>query len=156
MSQLFISGGQRTGVSASTSVLPMNISLGLTGLISLQAKGLSSLLQHHNLKASILQHSAFFMIQLLYPYMTTAKIIALAIWTFVGKVMSLLFNTSSKLVIAFLRRSKCLKFMAAVIIHSDFGIQEEKIRHGLHFPPLYLPCNDGAGCHDLIFLNVEF
>ena len=73
MSQLFISGGQHTGVSASTSVLPMNISLGLTGLISLQAKGLSSLLQR-NLKASILQHSAFFMIQLLYPYMTTAKI----------------------------------------------------------------------------------
>ena len=83
--------------------------LGLTGLISLQSKGLSkSLLQHHSSKASVLQHSAFFMVQLLYPYMTTGKIIALTIWNFVSKVISLLFNMLSRLVIAFLPRNKYL------------------------------------------------
>ena len=69
---------------------------------------LKSLLQHHSSKASILQHSAFFMVQLSHPYMTTGKTIALTIWTFAGKVMSLLFNMLSKLLIAFLPRSKCL------------------------------------------------
>ena len=69
---------------------------------------LKSLLQHHSSKASMLQHSAFFMVQLSYPYMTTTKIIALAIQTFDGKVMFLLFNMLSRLVIAFLPRSKCL------------------------------------------------
>ena len=67
-----------------------------------------SLLQHHSLKASIPQHSAFFMIQLSHPYMTTRKTIALTMGYFVGKVMSLLFNMLSRLVIAFLLRSKCL------------------------------------------------
>ena len=69
---------------------------------------LKSLLQHHSSKASILQCSAFFIVQLSYPYITTGKTIALARWTFVGKVMSLLFNMLSRLVIAFLPRSKCL------------------------------------------------
>ena len=69
---------------------------------------LKSLLQHHSSKTSILQHSAFFTVQLSHPYMTTGKIIALTKWTFVGKVMSLLFNMLSRLVIAFLPRSKCL------------------------------------------------
>ena len=69
---------------------------------------LKSLLQHHSSKASILQHSAFFIVQLLHPYMTTGKTIALTRWTFVGKVMSLLFNMLSRLVIAFLSRSKRL------------------------------------------------
>ena len=69
---------------------------------------LKSLLQHHSSKASILQHSAFFMVQLSYPYMTTGKTIALTRWTFVGKVMSLLFNMQSRFVIVFLPRSKCL------------------------------------------------
>src|SRR5574341_693764 len=69
---------------------------------------LKSLLQHHSSKASILQHSAFFTVQLLHPYMTTGKTIALTRWTFVGKVMSLLFNMLSRLVITFLLRSKCL------------------------------------------------
>ena len=69
---------------------------------------LKSLLQHHSSKASILQHSAFFMVQLSHPYMTTRKTIALTRWTFVGKVMSLLFNMLSRFVIAFLPRSKCL------------------------------------------------
>ena len=86
-------------------VLPMNIQgwfpLGLTGLISLQSNGLSkSLLQHHSSKASIFRCSAFFMVQLSHPYMTTRKTITLTIWTFVGKVMSLLLNTLSRFVIA--------------------------------------------------------
>ena len=69
---------------------------------------LKSLLKHHSSKASILWHSAFFIVQLSHPYMTTGKTIALTRWTFVGKVMSLLFNMLSGLVIAFLPRSKCL------------------------------------------------
>ena len=101
MSCLFTSGGQRIGASVSASVLPMNIQgwfpLGLTGWISLQSKGLKRLLQHHSWKASILQHSVFFIVQLSHPYMTTRKTIALTIPTFVGKLMSLLFNTLSRL-----------------------------------------------------------
>ena len=69
---------------------------------------LKSLLQHHHSKASMLQYSAYFMIQLSHPYMTTGKTIALTRWTFVGKVMSLLLNMLSRLVIAFLPRSKLL------------------------------------------------
>ena len=113
ISQFFISGGQRIGVSALASVLPMNIQdwspLGLTGWLSLQSKGIfKSLLQHHSSKASILRCSAFFIVQLSHPYMTTGKTIALTRWTFVGKVMFLLFNVLSSLVITFLPRSKCL------------------------------------------------
>ena len=69
---------------------------------------LKNLLQHHSSKASILWRSAFFIIQLSHPYMTTGKIIALTRWTFIGKVMSLLFNMLSRVVITFLPRSKCL------------------------------------------------
>ena len=82
---------------------------------------LKSLLQHHGSKASILWRSAFFTVQLSHPYMTCGKTIALTRWTFVGKVMSLLFNMLSRLVIAFLARSKCLNFMDEVTICSDFG-----------------------------------
>ena len=93
MSRLFVSGSQSIGTSASVSVLPMNIQdwfpLGLTGLISLQSKRLKNLLQHHSSKASLLQHSAFFMVQLSHLYVTTGKNIALTIWTFVNKVMDL-------------------------------------------------------------------
>ena len=114
MSQFFVSGGQSTGASASASVLPMHIS---NALISFRIDGfdllavqgtLKSLLQHHSSKTSILRHSAFFMVQLSYPYMTTGKTIALTIWTFVSKVMTLLFNMLSRFVIAFLPRSKHL------------------------------------------------
>ena len=118
MSQFFASSGQSIGVSASASVLPMNIQdwfpSGLTCWISLDllvgsVQGtLKSLLQHHNSEASILQRSAFFIVQLSHPYMTTGKTIALTGQTFVGKVMSLLFNMLSRLVIAFLSKSKCL------------------------------------------------
>ena len=97
MTQFFTSGGPSTGTSA--SVLPMNIQdrfpLGLTGLQSksLAVQGtLTSLLQYHSSKESILQRSAFFMVQLSHPYMTTGKTIALTRQTFVGKVISLLFN----------------------------------------------------------------
>ena len=69
---------------------------------------LKSLLQHHSSKASILQHSTFFIVQLSHPYMTTGKTIALTRWVFVGKVMSLLFNMLSRLIIAFLPKRKCL------------------------------------------------
>ena len=99
--------------SVSASVLLMNIQdwfpLGLTGLISLQPKGLSRVFSNSIVqKASVLQWSAFFMVQLSLPYMTTGNTIALTWWTFVAKVMSLLFNTLSTLVIAFLPRSKGL------------------------------------------------
>ena len=80
----------------------------MTGLISLMSKALKSLLQKHSPKASIPQPSAFFMVQLSHPYMTTGKTIALTRRTFVDKVMSLLFNMLSRLVIAFLPRSKYL------------------------------------------------
>ena len=97
------------GVSASASVVPMNTQdwspLGWTGWISLTLK---SLLQHHSSKASIFWCSAFFTVQLSHPYMTTGKTIALTRRTFVGKVISLLFNMVSRLVMTFLPRSKCL------------------------------------------------
>ena len=99
---------------------------------------LKSLLQHHSSKALIPQCSTFFMVQLSHPYMTTGKIIALASWTFVGKVMSLLFNMLSRFVIAFLSMGKPFNFMAAVTVHSDFGAQENKICHCFHFSPFYL------------------
>ena len=107
MSQLFEWGGQSIGVSALASFLPKNTQgwslLEWTGWISLQSKGtLKSLLQHHSSKASVLQCSAFFTVQLSHPYMTTGKTIALSRWTFVGKVMSLLFNMLSRFVITFL------------------------------------------------------
>ena len=76
-------------------------------LVAIQGT-LKSLLQHHSSKASVLLHSAFFIVQLSHPYMTTGKTIALTRWTFVGKVMSLFFNMLSRLVITFLPRSKCL------------------------------------------------
>ena len=96
------------------SISPSNeysglISFRIGGFDLLAVQGtLKSLLQHHSSKASILQRSAFFMVQLSHPYMTTEKAIALTVPTFVGKVMSLLFNMLTRFVIAFLPRSKCL------------------------------------------------
>ena len=100
---------------------------------------LKSLLQHHSSKASILQCSAFFVVQFSHPYMTTGKTIALTRRTFVGKVMSLVFNMLSRLVIAFLPRNKCLNFMAAVTICSDFEAPQNKVSHCFHRFPIYLP-----------------
>ena len=100
---------------------------------------LKSLLQHHSSKASILRHSAFFIVQLAHPYMTTGKTIALTRRTFVDRVMSLLFNVLSRLVITLLPRSKyLLNFMAVVTICSDFGAQKNKVSHCFHcFPILF-------------------
>ena len=106
MSQLSTSGGQSIGVSASTSVLPMYTQDWLD-LLAVHGT-LKSLLQHHSSKASIIWHSAFFIIQLSHPYMTIGKIIALTRWTFVDKVMSLLYNMLSRLVITYLKRNRCL------------------------------------------------
>ena len=98
---------------------------------------LKSLLQHHSAKASVLHCSAFFMVQPSHPYMTTGKTISLTRWTFIGKVMSLLFNMLSKLVIAFLRGRKCLNFVAAVTIYSGFGVQENTVSLFPLFPHLF-------------------
>ena len=112
MSQLFASGGQ--SMSFSFNISPSNehpglISFRMDWLDLLAVQGtLKSLLQHHSSKASILWCSAYFIVQLSHPYMTTGKTIAWTRWTFVGKVMSLLFNMLSRLVITFLPRSKCL------------------------------------------------
>ena len=112
MSHLFTSGGQSIGVSASASVPPMNTEdwspLGWTGWISLQSKDSQESPPIPQFKASILQHSAFFIVQLSHPYVTTGKTIPLTRWTVVSKVMSLLFNMLSRLVITFLSRSKHL------------------------------------------------
>ena len=113
MSLFFTSGGQSIGVSASASVFFSEhsglISFRMDWLDLLAVQGtLNSLLQHHSSKSSVLQHSAFFIVQLSHPYMTTGKTIARTIRTFVSKVMPLLFNMLSRLVIAFLPRSKHL------------------------------------------------
>ena len=110
MSQLFPSGGQSFSFNISPSSEHSGlISFRMDWLDLLAVQGtLKCLLQHHSSKASILLHSAFFIIQLLHPYMTTGKTIALTRWTFVGKVVSLLFHMLSSLVITFLPRSKHL------------------------------------------------
>ena len=126
-----------------SSEYPELISLWLDWLDLLAVQGtLKSLLQHHSSKASILQLSVFFIVQLSYPYMTTEKTIVLTRWTFVGKVMSLLFNMLSRLVLSFLPRSKHLEIMAAVIICSDFGtvIETHTHTHTHIYPVKLAPC----------------
>ena len=125
---------------------------------------LKSLLQHQSSKASILWCSAFFIVQLSHPYMTTGKTIVLTRQTFVGKVMSLLFNMLSRLVIPFLPRSKIL-LISAVKIKASFNdcshhlqwfwSPKNKVSHCFHCFPIYLPWSDGTRWHDLSFLNVE-
>ena len=117
---------------------------------------LKSLLQHHSSKASVLRHSAFFIVQFSHPYITTGKTIAVTRQTFVGKVMSLLFNMLSRLVITCLPRSKCLlipwlQSPSAVILEPP----KNKVSHCFHCFPIYFPWSDGTRCHDLSFLNVE-
>ena len=115
-----------------------------------------SLLQHHSSKASFLQCSAFFIVQLSHPYTTTGKTIALTRRTFVGKVMSLLFNMLSRLVITFLPRSKCLLISwlqspSVVILEPP----KNKVGHCFHCFTIYLPWSDWTRCHDLSFLKVK-
>ena len=117
---------------------------------------LKSLLQHHSSKASVLWHSAFFTVQLSHPYMT-GKTIALTRRTFVGKVMSLLFNILSRLVITFLPRSKCLLISwlqtpSVVILEPP----QNKVSHYFHCFPIYFPWSDGTRCHDLSFWMLSF
>ena len=118
---------------------------------------LKNLLQHHSSKASISSALSLLYGPTLPLYMTTGKTIALARWTFVSKVMSLLFHMLSRFVIAFHPRSKCLliswlKSPSAVILVP----KKRKICHCFYFFPFYLSWSDGTGCHDLSFLNVEF
>ena len=115
---------------------------------------LKSLLQHHNSKASICQYSTFFIVQLSHPYMTTGKTIALTLWTFVSKVISLLFNTIKVSYSFPVWKGSSYNFMATVTIHSEFRAQEEESSHCFHLFPFYLPSSDGTRCHDLQFSSV--
>ena len=135
---------------------PGLISFRIAWLDLLEVQGtLKSLLQHRSSKVSILRHSAFFIVQLSQPYMITGKTIALTRWTFVDKVMSLLFNMLSSLVITFLPRSKrllisWLQSPPAVILEP-----RKIVNHCFHCSPIYLLWSDGTRCHALSFLNVE-
>ena len=160
-SQFFISGGQSVGVSASASVLPMNVQdrfpLGWTGWISLQSKGLSRVFPNTQFKSI---HSSA--LSFLYsPTLTSIhdywKNHSLTRQTFVSKVISLLFNMLSRLVIAFLPWKKCL-LISWLQSPSAVILEPRKIKSAtvsIVFP-IYLPWSDGTGCHDLSFLNVKF
>ena len=145
MSQFFPSGGQSIGASASTLVLPMNIQdwflLGWTGLISLQSKRFSRVFSN----TTVQKHQFFsFIVQLAHPYMTTGKTKALTRWTFVDKVLSLLFNMLSRLIITFLPRSKHLLISwLQSPSASDFGAPKNKICHCFHCFPIYFLWSDG-------------
>ena len=157
MNQLFAWGGQSTAVSALASFLPKK-SQGWspsewTGWISLQSKGLSRVFSN-----TTFQKHQFFSAQ---PSSQSnshihtwpqEKVIALTRRTFVGKVMFLVFNMLSRLVITFLPWSKHLNFMAAITICSDFGAPQNKLSHCFL---ICFPWNDGTRWHDLSFLNVE-
>ena len=133
------------------------ISFHMDSLDLLAVQGtLKSLLQYHNSKASILLCSAFFIVQLSHPYMTTRKTVVWTTGTFIGKVMSLLFNKLSRLVIAFLPRSKRLLISWLQSPSSVILKPQNIVSHCFHCFPIYLPWNDGTRCHDLSFLNIEF
>ena len=148
--------------SFSFSISPSNEYSGLIsfridwfGLPAVQGT-LKSLLQHHSSKASILWHSAFFMVQLSQSYITTGKNINLTRWTFFSKIMPLLFNMLSRLVITFLPKSKhilisWLQSPSAVILEP-----KKIVSHCFHSFLIYLPWSDVTRCLDLSFLNVEF
>ena len=131
--------------------------LGWTGWISLLSKGLSRAFSSTTVRRHQLFGAQPFLLSPFHIYnMTTGKTIALTIWTFVGKVMSLLFNILSRFVIAFLSRSKSFNFMVAVIICSDFGAQENKVCHSFHCFPIYFPRSNGIKCHDFVFWLMSF
>ena len=159
MNQFFTSGDQSIK-SFSFSISPSNE---YSGLISFRMdwldffaaqRTLKSLLQHHSSKASIFWHSAFFIIQLSHPYMTNGKPRALTRWTFVGKVTSLLFHTLSRLVKAFLPRSKHL-LISWLKSPSAMILEPKKIKSvtvSIVSPSI---SHEVMGCHDLSLLNVE-
>ena len=120
----------------------------------MQSKGLSRVFSSTTVQKH--QCSAFFIVPLSHPYMTTGKTIALTRQAFVRKVMSLLFNMLSRLVITFLPRSKCLliswlHLLSAVILEP----RKNKVSHCFHCFPIYLSCSDGTRCHDLSFLSFK-
>ena len=138
MSQLFASGGQSIGVSASSSVLLISFKTDWLDLLDVQGT-LKSFRQDHSSKATILQHSAFFIVQLSHPYMTNGETRTLIRQAFVGKIMSLLFNMLSQLLLAFLPRSNhllisWLQSPSAVILEP-----KKKVSHCFHCFPIYLP-----------------
>ena len=145
--------------SFSFSISPSNEYLELTSFridwfdLLVVHETLKSLLQHHSSKALILWCSVFYMVQLSHPYMTTGKMIGLTIWTFVGKLMSLLFNMLSRFVIVFLPRRKCV-LISWLQSPSAMILESKKIKSVT--VPIYLPWSDGTGFLDLRFLNVEF
>ena len=150
--------------SFSFNISPFNEHSGLISfrmnwldLLAVQ-RTLKSLLQHHSLKASILRCSAFFTVKLSHPYMTIGKTIALSRQTVVGKVMSLLFNMLSQLVITSLPRSNRLLISWLQSSSAcDFGVPpKNKVSHYFHCFPIYFPWSDRTRCHFLSFLNVEF
>ena len=149
VSQFFASGVQSTRVSGLIS-----FRMDWFDLFAVQ-RTLKSHLPHHSSKASILWCSAFFIVQISHPYLTTGKTIALTRRTFVGKVMSLHFNMLSRLVITFLPRSKrlsvsWLQTSSAVILEP-----QNTVCHCFHCLSIYLPWSDRTRSHDLCFLNVE-
>ena len=161
MSQFFASGGQNNW-SFSFNISPSNVYSGLIPykmywLDFLAVQGtLKTLLQHHSSRASIFLHSAFFIVQFSHRYMTTGKTIALTRGNFVSKVMSLLFNMLSRLVIAFLPRSKhllisWLQSPSAVILEP-----KKIVWHSFHCLPIYLPWSDGTRCHECWALSQLF
>ena len=126
-----------------------------TGWVSLQSKGLSRVFSN----TTVQKHQFFspiFTVRLSHPYMTIGKTIALTRLTFVGKVMSLLFNMISRLVTTFLPRSKHL---LVSWLHSPSAVilepPQNKVSHCFHCFPIYMPRSDATRCHDLSFLNVE-
>ena len=146
----FASSGQSYW-SFSFSISPSNeysglISFKMDWLDLLAVQGtIKSLLQHHSSKASIFWCSAFFMVQLSHPYVTTGKTIALTRWNFIGKVMTLLFNMLSKLVITFLPRNKHLSFHSCSQHLQWFWSPRNKVSHCFHCFSIYLPWMDGTG-----------
>ena len=161
MSQFFASSGPSIGASGSASDFPMNIQdwfpLGLTGLISLLSRDSPTVFSN----TTVQKHQFFVTEHSLWPrsyiYMTIGKTIALTIWTFVGKVMSLLFNMLSRLVIAFLPWSKHI-LISWLQSPSTMTLEPKKIKSVTIsiVSPIYLPWSDGTGFHDLGFLNAEF
>ena len=153
MGKFFASGGQSVG-SFSFNISPINehprlISFRMDWLDLLVVQGtLKSLLQHHSSKASILWCSAFFIVQLSHPYMTTGKTIALTRQTLVGKVMSLLFNVLSRLVITFLPRIKCL-LISWLQSPSEVILEPRKIKSATVSPSI---CHQVMGPDAMIFL----
>ena len=148
--------------SFSFSISPSNeysglISFRMYWLDLLVVQGtLKSLLQHHSSQASILRHWAFLIVQFSHLYMTTGKTIALTRWTIIGKVMSLLLNMLSRVVITFLPRSKHL-LISWLQSPSTVILEPLKIKSdSFHCFPIYLPWSDGTRCHDLSFLDIEY